>query len=271
MKKILLILILISSSIYISAQNIYENTKMYLSSLNYKIVSDGIKGLDLKKRTDSFNISTWEESMDIVADYAIVTININKELAENHKRDSSLKIELLKKGNNIIFYELFGPCPDLYALSRNCDTNNTLVYNNEEALQQFGQAYKNIYGIFITPDDLFKYEGEYGIHCGYAGISPKLRMELWETYDSKDTAAIISWLQYPIIEKQIYAIEAIYSLNKFHDIEFDKRVWGMIEAVKQRRGRVSICQGCVFGQSEEISKLIEEIEPRSFWINGTRK
>jgi hypothetical protein len=132
-----------------------------------------------------------------------------------------------------------------------------LNYINESAYDSLKSSFYNIYGASFDPNNLFIDTIVYGKRCGRAGRDPNKRLELSLLIDNTDTISLTRWLQSTNTETQLYGVEGFYELKYQKHIRIPERLLIMIKTIKNKRGYISVCSGCIFS-SLSIKEALAE-------------
>jgi hypothetical protein len=132
-----------------------------------------------------------------------------------------------------------------------------LNYQNESAYDSLKRCFYKTYGASFDPNGLFIDTIVYGKWCGIAGRDPNKRQELLLLIENTDTISLTKWLQSTNTETQLYGVEGFYELKRQKHIRMPERILIMIKAIKNKKGYISVCSGCIFS-SMSIKEALAE-------------
>lgn len=117
-------------------------------------------------------------------------------------------------------------------------------FKDDKAFDNLKASFKNIFLSDLNENELFVTDFVYGSHCGYGGINPKGRQQIDEWVKSKNKTEILKWLKSVNTEKQVYAIDGLYQLNKAGITLTEEEVI-IINYVCSKNGTMFVCSGCI--------------------------
>lgn len=240
-----------------------ENIGSYLDDMKYSTLLKYIEKDKLLFK-DTF-ILPYDYNMpkkEIIDGYMVEIIEHFKREPNFKKKEDTItndyKIKLIYKDNEIIFYEL-----NKIKNIKNRDKWFTIdsvisTRKNEQSFKEISKKYTNLYGGKLNLNELFNTKHIYGKSCSFSGMNPKHRTEINKIILAKDFDKILVWLKSPIIEIQLYAVEAIYKLGKM-DVEIPRDFYHYIKQIEKKKGYVNTCSGCYY-EYKKISEVIGEIK-----------
>ncbi len=107
-------------------------------------------------------------------------------------------------------------------------------------------AWKTGYGVGLEKSAFLYPTDAYGVACGYVAIAPIRRNIMMDYVAKRDVAALTSWLQSPIPDKQCYAVEGFFLLKKA-GLTLTEEQLSMIREAQKRQALVTRCAGCIYG------------------------
>lgn len=87
-------------------------------------------------------------------------------------------------------------------------------YKDNIEFNKLNNSFNLIYKADLNEKELFNQDITYGYACGRGGIDPKEKTQIDVFFEHNDKDSLIKWLQSTNTEKQIYAIEGLFNLNK---------------------------------------------------------
>ncbi len=149
------------------------------------------------------------------------------------------KICLLSEGDKIIYVKV------LSAKKKIIEEQDTVD------VKHFYKNYTTFFEAKIKISDFFVDTVQYGRGCGFAGVDPPLRKKLKTLIATNNHKELSKWLQSPVTEKQLYAVEGFMELEKkgFKLSPLHKK---LIDFIKIKKGKVRTCDGCIYSDKEII-------------------
>ncbi|MGZ6491087.1 MAG: hypothetical protein ACXVDU_13910 [Bacteroidia bacterium] len=172
----------------------------------------------------------------ILADYTEVLFEITDDKGE--------EIKMLCDADKIIYAKVVS------------DDKKKFEEKDSVALKHFYKKYLAFFGTKVNIGSFFVKDIQYGRGCGFVGVDPPLRKEMTKLVAAKNTKELTKWLQSPITEKQLYGVEAFYSLEAKGSTltPLQKK---LIDFIKTKKGSVKTCNGCIYSDME-ISRIFEK-------------
>lgn len=170
----------------------------------------------------------------------------------------TFRVTLIATEKYIAYYEL---CSKEYKLigSSNSPYFKTIgKFKDDSAFTVFKKSFHAIFAIDPDENELFKENFVYGTNCGYAGTAPAGRLQIDTFVKNKDKESLVKWLQSVNTEKQVYAVDGLHQLKK-QGIALTKQELDMIEFVKNKRGTMNTCSGCIYF-TEAIGEMTKEFK-----------
>jgi len=128
--------------------------------------------------------------------------------------------------------------------------------------KNLGNLYSATYHSPIDTTDLFQTSIVYGNSCGIAGTSKEYQERLSSLIQRRDLSTLSSWLWSPNIEKQLYAIKGLKTMEKF-GYQLTAKDSRIIKLISQKNGLINICSGCIHS-ADSIKNVLAQIEPYLF-------
>lgn len=246
-----------------NAQNVLDELKSILLQNNYFLFEKYC--YDLKHNfSDDYSVIINElVSREILEQYHESYFEID----ETHWKDGervdhkTFNIRIISNCDTILFYEVAEE-----KSHKNSDgkwsTEETvqITRSNAASLRTFKQEYLDAYHAQFDKDHLFVKNITFGYSCGLGGGPLKLRKQLREFVEMRDTVAILDWLSCGTAELQLYAIDGVLAL-KHYGFHFEAYIYDIMKLISIKEGSVNSCFGCEFGPSS-ISHLAAEIFKR---------
>ena len=205
----------------------------------------------------------WIIWRDITPKFQEAVIELEDSYAVENKKGSrtisEYKLWILATNTDIINYRLAKKQMSFSKADRKTDIEwqPTDSFTNLVMLDSLKSSFKRTYNVALREDDLNADENIVGFGCGYSGEAPELMLQLINILDKKDYEEVDSWLRSANIEKQVYAIIALYNLKKSGRklTEEQKR---LIEVIKSKRGKVKVCRGCS-KSNDNIGDIVKKV------------
>jgi len=131
-------------------------------------------------------------------------------------------------------------------------------FTHAEKYNKFEKTFFDVYGTHVEEDDLFRTSIVYGQGCGIVGMPPEYQEKLDSLIKIRDVTTIRQWLRSPNSEKQLYAVQGLFKLERklYYINTIDRRI---IDIVKHKTGKVKVCYGCLHSQ-DEIKEVLFSID-----------
>jgi len=234
----------------------YFNEMSY-SKLQEKIKEDKLLLKDILTPPSNDNMPQKE----IIDGYMVEIIKHfkkNLNIKNGESTISKFKIKIIHQKNEIAFYELY----KIKSVKKNDKWINKdcliSMKVNKKSYNELLKKYRNSYDIELNIDRLFNNSFIYGESCGIVGKDPIYRLEMNQIIETNDKEKLLDWLKSPVTELQLYAMEAVYKMEKKGMI-FTSKVYSMIQLIEKKKGRIKVCSGCHYGY-EDISKKVATIK-----------
>ena len=183
--------------------------------------------------------------------------NIRDQINPNVTAVYTYRINVLRKGDDIVYYKIIkeGSIPhgDSYKY-----VDFAVKEASADLLRNMRKEYKNKYDVDLSIGELFDHSVTFGWVCGYGASTPAPRRYINVAVKDRDISFIYSWLRSPVPEKQLYAIDAIYQLEKV-GIPISADINDMIVCISQKEGGVQTCSGNLL-VGREIKEVFEQIQ-----------
>lgn len=136
---------------------------------------------------------------------------------------------------------------------------NKRTFMNDTAFVLLCNSFKSMFKEPLNMNELFIEDFKYGWQCGIAGVNPKPRLIMEEFVQNNNKDSLIQWLQSTSTEKQIYALEGLYELNKA-GLQLTTEEKQMAMYVKAKKGTINYCIGCLHSDIKifEVMRIILE-------------
>jgi len=174
----------------------------------------------------------------------------------NVVNELAYRVSIVTFDSAIIYYKLGEVVTDYEG-----DGKETYVhkktYKNDTAFVLLCNTFKSMFNMPLNMNELFVEDFTYGRQCGIGGVNPKPRQQMEEFVTNNNKDSLIRWLQSTNTEKQIYAVEGLYELNKL-GIQLTSQEKQMTAYVKAKKGTINHCSGCMHFNIEifEAMKMI---------------
>lgn len=233
---------------------------------------------DIKNALQKKQISALNDYIGVKQHHIFIRWQTLRDIVDN-RQEGVLKIEIVRKPDSIsnvdnfsiniladqdriFYYELIK-----WIFKRKSEGDYESfpivldVYKDSTAYQKLGNLYTAVYHSPIDTTDLFKTSIVYGISCGITGAPTEYQEKLFSIIQHRDLATISSWLRSPNIEKQLYAIQGLITLEK-SGYQLTSEDNSLIKAISQKKGLVNTCSGCIYS-TDSIKNVFAEITPYS--------
>jgi hypothetical protein len=167
----------------------------------------------------------------------------------------TFRVAFIVMDNTLIYYEI----------GEKKYTNQTLFhftlidkYKNEIEYNNLKNAFRAIYSAELNEKELFIESIIYGEHCGIAGTNPNEKDTIDKFVKNKDRNNLLNWLRSTNTEKQIYAVDGLFQLNK-RGVKFTEKEMWMINWVLIKKGTIHSCHGCMYG-NDEIASVVKKFK-----------
>lgn len=262
MKQVLLIYLILLTSCNFTYK---DELSSYFKDMSYSTLQETIRKEKLLFK-DSL-IPPSEGNMpkkEIIDGYMVKIIKHFKKNLKLQTEDSTIseyKIKIIHKENKIAFYELYK--------TKNIRENDNWVgqdsfiskKTNTKLFNDLLKKYKNTYGTKLNTNELFDVNYIYGKSCGFSGLNPKYRTEMNQIIETENKDKLLDWLKSPVVELQLYAIEAIYKMENV-GFTFSPDVYDFVKLVEKKNGYANVCSGCFYGY-EQISTTVLKIKKQN--------
>ena len=153
------------------------------------------------------------------------------------RNEPGYKICFLSNGDKIVYTKV------LSANKKKFEEQDTT------AVKQFSKSYSSFFGTPVKMSSFFIDNIRYGRGCGFAGVDPPERKKLKKLIDTKDTKTLLLWLRDPNTEKQLYAVEGFFELEK-KGYNISPTTQKVIDFIKVKKGQARTCDGCIYSEKE---------------------
>ncbi len=124
------------------------------------------------------------------------------------------------------------------------------IAENEDsaAVKQFYKTYFKFFEAKVKISGFFADTIRYGKGCGFVGVDPPERKKMQALVEAKNEKELTKWLQSPVTEKQLYAVEGLRGLFKsgMGVSPLQKR---LINFITFKKGNYQDCNGCIYSSS----------------------
>jgi hypothetical protein len=226
MKKFLT-LCFFAASIILNAQTLSDTLVKILKSKNLEEVkgffTKPAKSLDTDKILD-------RQIVDNYFEYSYGIRNV-----------PGYKICILSNGNKIIYSKLIA------------GGKNKHEEKDAAGMKEFTKAYEAFFQSKVKVTDFFTDSVYYGSRCGFTAMDPPMRKKLTALVDAGNSKELHKWLQSPLTEKQLYAVDGFISLEKkgYAPTDLEKK---LIAFIKTKKGEARVC-GATEHSNKEIAKI----------------
>lgn len=133
------------------------------------------------------------------------------------------------------------------------------TFKNDTAFVLLCNSFKSMFKKPLNMNELFIEDFKYGWQCGIVGVNPKPRVIMEGFVQNNNKDSLVQWLQSTSTEKQIYALEGLYELNKA-GLQLTTKEKQMAMYVKAKKGTINYCIGCLHSDIKifEVMKIILE-------------
>ncbi|WP_338811915.1 hypothetical protein V9L05_10910 [Bernardetia sp. Wsw4-3y2] len=259
MNKLLLTLLvgLISTSSLLA--QVQNDVKKILASKDFIAFKKYADNLSNKEKRIS---SHWECLRDLTNEFQEGVFIFEKSVPDKDNPSSfsvyRFRVKLVTTDKNIAYYEL---SEKKYKKVGNEWENYFEIlekFKNDKAFDKLKISFKSIYQTDINENELFIIDFVYGKHCGFAGINPTGREQIEEWITAKNKTELLKWLTSTNTEKQVYAVDGLFQLNKMGVRLTDKEV-KIINFICHKNGTIYICGGCMYSR-QDIKSVTEKFK-----------
>lgn len=131
-------------------------------------------------------------------------------------------------------------------------------FKDEKQFDRLSSSFKSTFKSDLNGNELFITDFVYGEHCGFAGINPEGRQQIDRWVKNKDKGELLNWLKSTNTEKQLYAADGLYQLQKL-GIKITDEELLILKLVTTKKGTVNVCSGCIYSQGN-ISTVAAEFK-----------
>lgn len=176
----------------------------------------------------------------------------------NIANELAYRISIVTFDSTIIYYKLGEVITD-YEGNGEQTYKHKRTYTDDTAFVLLCNTFKSMFNKPLNMNELFDENFRYGHRCGIDGVDPKPRIQMNEFVKNNRKDSLIHWLQSTNTEKQIYAVEGLYELNKTGvQLTADEKQMAMY--VKAKKGTINYCVGCLItniGVFEAVKKIFK--------------
>jgi hypothetical protein len=260
MTRQVIIYIILSSIISCGQQDNY-NSKLnsVLASKKYSDFLVFFNNISRRHNPDIF--SKYEFTRDITEDYreSQFFAEYFADSSKSHQNSVlvDLRINLIVHGDKIIYYNY----EEIYSLIDTVVSEWKAIRTFKDSLREttsmnlLNKAYERNFNAAINENDLFN-PLVYGKACGIGGDAPNHGKLMEEFILNKDKASLLEWLKSTITEKQIYAVEGLYRLNK-DSVSLTSEEIRIIKNVISKKGQIMTCNGCDT-ENRDIADIVKD-------------
>lgn len=221
--------------------NIFKNHYDKLFTKDRKVIPEleNLRDLTAEFKEGIFILEEWDPEKD------------NPKIINVYK----FRINIIIKKDRIIYYEL-SERKHRYEDDRRIDFYKQIdVFKDDLSFTDLKTSFYNLYQNDIYEEDLFVVNFVYGSSCGLAGSEPKGHRQIAEWVETKNKIEILKWLQSANTEKQVYAVDGLYKLEK-QGIPLTEKEIEVINFIKSKSGKIYICSACSHYYSD-ISRVFK--------------
>ena len=254
MKRILILLLILFSTIKLSAQ-IQKDVLAAVSSKDFAAFEKYTETLtNSKKRINSY----WEYRRELTKGYQEGIFYFEKSIPDKTNPDictvNMYRLTLLTSGNDIIYYNICKAKRDMMNGNFSAPSASIYMYKNDTAFRKLKVNFQKIYGASLNEKELFNENIVYGQLCGYGGTPPEKKVEIDLIVQKRDRTSLMKWLQSTNTEAQIYAINGYFQLKEL-GLKITDEELKIIRYVMRKKGDIISCGGCM-RSNEKISSAI---------------
>lgn len=122
-------------------------------------------------------------------------------------------------------------------------------YRDSAGYSNFKKSFEGIFRVQPKEDDFFLSDITYGRSCGFGGGDPAGKKTTGKLVENKQKAELVKWLQSANTEKQAYAVDGLHQLKRA-EVKLTKNEIKMIEYVRNKKGNMRVCSGCIYFDKE---------------------
>ena len=236
------------------------NLSNYFEDMTYSILQEKIQKDKLLFKNTFIPPSDYNmPQKEIIDGYMVKVIEHYRKEPSIKKVDtitSNYKIKLIYKEDKIVFYELY-KINSIKKADKWTDMDSLISsQKNNRLYNELLKKYNKTYALELNSDELFDTNYIYGKSCSISGVNPKYRTEMNQIISTQNKDKLMAWLKSPIVELQLYAIEAIYKLEK-KNVDIPQNVYDFIKIVEKKNGYVNTCNGCYYEYKSVVDVLNE--------------
>ncbi|MBC7865007.1 MAG: hypothetical protein IAF38_18680, partial [Bacteroidia bacterium] len=158
-----------------------------------------------------------------------------------------LLIGIIRNEKQIVFYRYY----DYF--NNEWKNSHPIADSSKTELKKMEDEFFAVYHSRINSADFFN-APVYGHYCGIDGVLTEYSMKVDSAIEKKDKALFDKWIRSTSLELQCYGIEGFYILKKQGILPTEEQL-KLIALIKKKKGKVSVCQGCVYGE-KELSEIL---------------
>ena len=95
--------------------------------------------------------------------------------------------------------------------------------------------------------------------CGIAGMTPELRLKLYDLIRQNEVGILNNWLNSKSIVRQAYAVEGLIYLHNEKKTNLTEKQLTKINKLKKSNKKIIFCNGCSF-DSQKLKIALAEYE-----------
>ncbi|MDL2313266.1 hypothetical protein LJC68_10370 [Bacteroidales bacterium OttesenSCG-928-B11] len=257
MKKIFLILI----GIFLTSNSlgqVHEDVKKTLETKDFITFKETVDDLsNREKRIESH----WKFLRDLTDEFKEGVFVFEKSIPIDDITCKVLrfKVNILATETQIIYYELWEKKYKEVKREKWISYDELICSFIDEVLfDSLKISFKEIFKADINEKELFITDFAYGEMCSLSGTPPDGRQQINKFVADKNKSELLKWLKSVNTEKQIYAIDGLYQLEK-QEILLTGEEKEIINFITNKKGSVYVCDGCLYYR-QEIGDVIKDFK-----------
>lgn len=253
MIRVLLFSFVILTSGRLYAQTTLEKVQNVLSSKDFSKLKEFIDSTGLHRNLLFRNVTP--EFYEGVLDF----MNTDEHHVGKENYFPKYTVEFIVSKTTIVHYRVIGYklCKVLKKNRRTKDYEEYILssYSVLHLIKMLNTSFKDIFGKDIDTSELFNTKIVFAVKCGFVPHPTLLNQYISSLVKKRKKQELIKWLQSPCTEKQFYAIDGLYKLDRL-GVPITNKERKMIEFVLNKKGSIYVCNTCV-NEYMDISEFTE--------------